>query len=207
MRTDNRTLWIAVAELVVLALLTMLTHWRWGNIAYWIAFFLVVPAIVVAIWFRDYFQACLALIAVVLLIQAICVTVAFRNRLREQADTVASMRRIAAAVSQYASTHRGMYPDGAHFPAIMHYYDAGAPLNDAWGSPIRYTAIDRLGLPTGLGAGPGFIVQSAGSNLIPEPNYIGDVYNWPRKVLGIYDTVTGKDLLMLNGVFVQGPRI
>ena len=96
MRTDNRTLWIAVAELVVLALLTMLTHWRWGNIAYWIAFFLVVPAIVVAIWFRDYFQACLALIAVVLLIQAICVTVAFRNRLREQADTVASMRRIAS---------------------------------------------------------------------------------------------------------------
>ena len=147
----------------------------------------------------------MAIAGAAIFIFAIVVIVSYRNRLHEQADSVAAMRRVAAALEQYHGAYRGTYPDGAHFAAAIDRYDPGAPRTDAWGNPLRYTAIDRIGLPTGLGAGSGYILQSFGCDGVPMPNYIGDVYNWPRRVLNFRDTVLGRDLLMLNGVFVQGP--
>lgn len=114
------------------------------------------------------------------------------------------MKRIAAALAQEAATHRGLYPDGAHFAAVVEHIDAGVSLNDAWGRPFRYTAIDRVGLPTGLGAGSGFILQSSGADGVFKPGYIGDVYSWPHRNLGLRNS--GDNLMMINGVFIQAPR-
>lgn len=196
--------WFIAAEVAALAILVLLAEWRWGAAAWLVAMVFVAVPIAVAVWRREQLKNALTLVGGALGILAIVLAFAYHVRFREQAQTMASMRRIGAALAREAASHRGLYPDGAHFATAVHRVDAGVPLSDAWGRSFRYTAIDRIGLPTGLGAGPGFILQSAGADGIPRPNYIGDVYNWPRTVLGLRDS--GNDLLMINGVFVQGPR-
>src|SRR5438105_9512211 len=196
---------LLVGEALVLAILLLLSYWRWGRGVPIVMTLLFITPLAYLLYRGEFLQQFAAVAAGAILIFAIVVMTSYRNRLHEQADTVAAMRRISAALDQYRSGHRGTYPDGAHFASAVGRYEPGIPLNDAWGNPLRYTAIDRIGLPTGLGAGPGFILQSFGCDGVPEPNYIGDVYNWPRRVLNFRDTVLGKDLLMLNGVFVQGP--
>lgn len=204
MTRSNRLGWIIAGELVVLAILVLLTEWRWGGVAWVIAAAFPAALIAAAAWRREQFMPILALLGGCLLVLAVIVGISYHRRSREQAETVASMKRIAAALALDASTHHGLYPDGVRFAAAVQRIDAGASLNDAWGHPFRYTAIDRIGLPTGLGAGPGYILQSAGANGILKPNYIGDVYSWPHRVLGLRDS--GDDLLMINGVFLQAPR-
>ncbi len=201
---NNQVGWIIAGESVVFAILVVLSEWRWGGVAWGIAAVFPAAIVAAAVWQRDKLMPALMLLGGALIILAVIVAIAYHTRLREQAETAASMKRIAAALAQEAASHRGLYPDGAHFAAASRRVDPSVPLNDAWGHPFRYTAIDRIGLPTGLGAGPGFILQSVGVDGVPKPNYIGDVYNWPRTVLGLRDC--GNDLLMINGVFVQGPR-
>lgn len=195
-----------LAEALVLAILLLLSYWRWGKGVPIVMALLFIAPLAYFLYRGEFLLNFAAIAGLAILIFAIVVIVAYRNRLREQADTVAAMHRISAALEQYHGTHGGTYPDGAHFANAIARYDPGVPLNDAWGNPLRYTAIDRIGLPTGLGAGPGYILQSFGCDGVPMPNYIGDVYNWPRRVMNLRDIATGKDLLMLNGVFVQGPR-
>lgn len=204
MVTRNRVVWIISGELIALAILVALSEWRWGGVAWLIAF--AFPAVLIAavVWGRDRLVPILAVLGGGLILLAIAVAVAYHTRSTEQRETVASMKRISVALAEDARTHHGLYPDGARFVAVVQRIDAGVSLNDAWGHPFRYTAIDRIGLPTGLGAGPGFILQSAGANGILKPNYIGDVYNWPHRVLGLRNS--GDDLLMINGVFLQAPR-
>jgi len=194
--------WLITAEIVVLAILVLFAEWRWGAVAWFIAIVFAAAPIAAAFWRREQLKNVLTLLGGALAVLAMALAIAYHTRFREQSRTMASMRRIAAALAREAESHRGLYPDGAHFATVVRR--AGIPFNDAWGHPFRYTAIDRIGLPTGLGAGPGFILQSAGADGIWKPNYIGDVYNWPRTVLGLRDS--GNDLLMINGVFVQGLR-
>jgi hypothetical protein len=197
---------LIAGEVVVLAILLLLSYWRWGQGPPIVMALLFVAPLAYLLYRGEYLVNFAAIAGVAILIFAVVVIMSYRNRLHEQADSAAAMRRVSAALDQYRGGHRGTYPDGAHFANAIGRYDPGIPLNDAWGNPLRYTAIDRIGLPTGLGAGTGYILQSFGCDGVPMPNYIGDVYNWPRQVLNFRDTVLGKDLLMLNGVFVQGPR-
>jgi len=200
----SRNGWIFAAELAAFAILSLLAFWRWGAIAALGGVAIAGGFVFAAFWWRDHLADVLIVGGATAVLVAIFVTVAYHGRLHEQAGTVASMKRIAVALDHYAREHRGLYPDGARFPAALQRYDPEASLEDAWGHQFRYAAIDRLGLPTGLGSGPGFILQSVGADGLPRPNYIGDVYNWPRTVLGL--SGTGKDLMMVNGVFIQGPR-
>ena len=196
---------LLIGEALVLALLLLLSYWRWGKGVPIVMALLFLAPLAYLLFRGEYLMNFTAIAAAAILIFAIVVVVSYRNRLHEQADTVTAMRRVSSALEQYRGMHRGTYPDGAHFANAVSRYDPGIPLNDAWGHPLRYTATDSIGLPTGLGAGSGYIFQSFGCDGVPLPNYIGDVYNWPRKVLNFRDTVLGKDLLMMNGVFVQGP--
>ena len=196
---------LLAGEAVVLALLLLLSYWRWEKGVPIVMALLFIAPLAYLLYRGEYLMNFAAIAGIAIFIFAIVVMMSYRNRLHEQADTAATMRRVSAALDQYRGGHRGTYPDGAHFANAVGRYDPGIPLNDAWGNPLRYTAIDRIGLPTGLGAGTGYILQSFGCDGVPMPNYIGDVYNWPRRVLNFRDTVLGKDLLMLNGVFVQGP--
>ena len=196
---------LLAGEAVVLAFLLLLSYWRWEKGVPIVMALLFIAPLAYLLYRGEYLMNFAAIAGIAIFIFAIVVMMSYRNRLHEQADTAATMRRVSAALDQYRGGHRGTYPDGAHFANAVGRYDPGIPLNDAWGNPLRYTAIDRIGLPTGLGAGTGYILQSFGCDGVPMPNYIGDVYNWPRRVLNFRDTVLGKDLLMLNGVFVQGP--
>ncbi|HEY8848615.1 MAG TPA: hypothetical protein VIO12_04940 [Thermoanaerobaculia bacterium] len=201
----RRSSGLIAGEAVVLAILLLLSYWRWGKGVPIVMALLFIAPLAYLLYRGEYVLNFAAIAGVAILIFAVVVMMGYRNRLHEEADTAAAMRRVSAALDQYRGGHRGTYPDGAHFANAVGRYDPGIPLNDAWGNPLRYTAIDRIGLPTGLGAGTGYILQSFGCDGVPNPNYIGDVYNWPRRVLNFHDTVLGKDLLMLNGVFVQGP--
>src|SRR5438105_6195248 len=116
-------------ELFVLAILLMLSDWRWGKgVPVTMALLFVLP-LAYLLYRGEYLVNYAAIAAVAILIFALVVMFSYRNRLHEQSDTVAAMRRVSAALDQYRGMHRGTYPDGAHFANAVSQYDAGIPLN------------------------------------------------------------------------------